>query len=70
MKSIIIRADSEEALLEVMESKVRAARCLKAALTERDALQQALLEVDGRIDQLTKDAAVEFEGEGRGPTLR
>lgn len=70
MLKIKLEAASEEELLILMEKKVQSSRFLKEALAERDSLKQALLGIEVRIDQLTKDAAVEFVSEDRGPILR
>lgn len=68
MKSIIIRAESDAELIEVMDFKVRSARMLQVALAEKESLMQALSSCEERIAQFTNDAAVEFEGTAPGPT--
>ncbi len=59
---------SNDELLNWMRTKVSASRDLQNALAERLSLQQALVELDSRIEALTNSAALEVCQTTQDPT--
>ncbi len=59
---------TNDELFEWMDEKVKASARLKAALAEKQSLQQALVDLDERILVLTNSAALAFAETVQGPT--
>ncbi|HHK9553115.1 TPA: hypothetical protein ACQZHX_002481 [Enterobacter sichuanensis] len=65
---IISEGMTNEEIFEWMKNKTKSAGALRAALAEKQGLEQALAEVESRIQWLTSDSAVEVVQEYQGST--
>lgn len=65
---IIAEGFTNDELYQWMRGKTRNEALLRGALAERESLKQALVEVEGRIEELTSSAAFELLGTIQDPT--
>lgn len=65
---IVAEGLTNEQLYAWMKDKVQKASALRAALAEKQQIEQVLVDIESRINQLTSEAALEVLPQSQDPT--